>query len=146
MLAFCDKPASSSPPPCGVGNAGSNTAAGHIAVLDTALTQLPDAHRHGPPILVRADTAGCTREFLTHIRSMRERAVSCEFSVGWAIKEKERTAIGAIPTRVWADAIDADGGHRDGAGFAEITGVLPVGLQNSVALRELRFRLRLHTR
>ena len=72
--------------------------------------------------------------------------MSCEFSVGWAIKEKERTAIGAIPTRVWADAIDADGGHRDGAGLAEITGVLPVGLQNSVALRELRFRLRLHTR
>jgi len=26
---------------------------------------------------------------------------------------------------VWADAIDADGGHRDGAGLAEITRVLP---------------------
>jgi hypothetical protein len=26
---------------------------------------------------------------------------------------------------VWTDALDADGGHRDGAGLAEITGVLP---------------------
>ena len=54
------------------GNAGSNTAADHITVLDAALTQLPDHHRHGTPILVRADTAGCTREFLAHIRSRRE--------------------------------------------------------------------------
>ena len=40
-------------------------------------------------------------------------------------RDKERTAISAIPKPVWADAIDADGGHRDGAGLAEITGVLP---------------------
>jgi hypothetical protein len=65
------------------GNAGSNTAADHIAVLDAALAQLPDAHRHGTPVLVRADTAGCTREFLAHIRGLRDTAVSCEFSVGW---------------------------------------------------------------
>jgi hypothetical protein len=51
--------------------------------------------------------------------------VNCEFSVGWAITDKERAAITAIPARVWADAIDADGGHRDGAALAEISGVLP---------------------
>jgi hypothetical protein len=38
------------------GNAGSNTAADHLAVLDRALTQLPDRWRHSDtPILVRAD-------------------------------------------------------------------------------------------
>jgi Transposase DDE domain group 1 len=94
-------------------------------VLDAALAQIPDAHRHGTPILVRADTAGCTREFLGHLRGLRDTAVNCEFSVGWAIRDKERTAITAIPNKVWADAIDADGGHRDGAGLAEITRVLP---------------------
>ena len=52
-------------------------------------------------------------------------AVSCEFSVGWAITAKERAAIAAIPAWLWADAVDADGGHRDGAGLAEITRVLP---------------------
>ena len=125
MLAFCDNTGEFLAAQLRRGNAGSNTAADHIIVLDQALAQLPDAHRHGTPILVRADTAGCTREFLAHVRSRRGGSVSCEFSVGWAVKDKERTAITAIPKTVWADAIDADGGHRDGAGLAEITGVLP---------------------
>jgi hypothetical protein len=125
MLAFCDNTGEFLAAALRRGNAGSNTAADHITVLDAALAQLPDAHRHGTPILVRADTAGCTREFLAHIRSRRDDAVSSEFSVGWAIRDKERTAIGAIPKTMWTDAIDADGGHRDGAGLAEITGVLP---------------------
>jgi hypothetical protein len=125
MLAFCDNTGEFLAAQLRRGNAGSNTAADHITVLDAALAQLPDAHRHGTPILVRADTAGCTREFLAHIRALRDEAVSCEFSVGWAIRDKERAAIGSIPKTVWADAIDADGGHRDGAGLAEITRVLP---------------------
>jgi hypothetical protein len=125
MLAFCDNTGEFLAAVLRRGNAGSNTAADHVAVLDAALMQLPDAHRHGTPILVRADGAGCTREFLAHLRARRDEVVSCEFSVGWAVKDKERVAITAIPTTVWADAIDADGGHRDGAGLAEITHVLP---------------------
>jgi len=125
MLAFCDNTGEFLAARLRRGNAGSNTAADHISVLDAALAQLPDTHRHSTPILVRADTAGCTREFLAHIRGRRDDAVSCEFSVGWAITDKERTAIGVVPARVWVDAIDADGGHRDGAALAEITGVLP---------------------
>jgi hypothetical protein len=125
MLAFCDNTGEFLAAALRRGNAGSNTAVDHVTVLDAALAQIPDQYRHGTPILVRADTAGCTREFLTHIRRLREQAMSCEFSVGWAIRDKERTAIGALPKTVWADAVDADGGHRDGAALAEITGVLP---------------------
>ncbi len=125
MLAFCDNTGEFLAAQLRRGNAGSNTAIDHITVLDAALAQLPDAHRYGTAILVRADTAGCTKEFLTHVRSRRDDAVSCGFSVGWAIRDKERTAISAIPKAVWADAVDADGGHRDGAGLAEITRVLP---------------------
>ncbi|PNG89583.1 hypothetical protein SMF913_25048 [Streptomyces malaysiensis] len=40
------------------GNAGANTASDHITVLDQALAQIPDAHRHGTDILVRTDSAG----------------------------------------------------------------------------------------
>jgi hypothetical protein len=127
LLAFCDNTGEFLAAQLRRGNAGSNTAADHITVLDAALAQLPDAHRHGTPILVRADTAGCTREFLAHLRGLREEAVSCEFSVGWAITVKERAAITAIPKKVWTDAVDADGGHRDGASLAEITRVLPAG-------------------
>lgn len=39
--------------------------------------------------------------------------MSCSFSVGWHITSRER------------DAIDSDRGHRDGAGLAEITALLP---------------------
>ncbi|MGH3684526.1 MAG: hypothetical protein ACRDRU_20680 [Pseudonocardiaceae bacterium] len=51
--------------------------------------------------------------------------MSSSFSVSWAITERERATIGALPKTVWADGIDADGGHRDSAALAEITGVLP---------------------
>lgn len=125
MLAFCDNTGEFLAAQLRRGNAGSNTAADHITVLDQAVAQLPDAHRHGTPILVRADTAGRTRAFLAHLRGLREEAVNYEFSVGWAITKVERAAIGLVPTWGWADAIDADGGHRDGAGLAELTGLLP---------------------
>ena len=126
MLAFLDNTGEFLAASLRRGNAGSNTAADHIAVLDAALAQLPDQHRHGTPILVRADTAGGTQGFLTHLRRLRdEGSVSCEFSVGWAITKTERAAIGLVPAWGWTDAIDADGGHRDGAGLVEITGLLP---------------------
>jgi hypothetical protein len=40
------------------GRAGSNTTADHIIVLDAALAQIPDEHRYGVPLLVRADPPG----------------------------------------------------------------------------------------
>jgi hypothetical protein len=119
LAAFCDNTAEALAGILRRGNAGANTAADHITVLDAALAQIPDEHRHGTPILFRTDTAGCTKAFLGHVRAQREQGVSCEFSVGWAITDRERAAIAAIPKRVWADAVDADGGHRDGAGLAE---------------------------
>jgi Transposase DDE domain group 1 len=98
LLAFCDNTGEFLAAQLRKGNAGSNTAIDHITVLDAALAQLPDHPRYGTPILVRADGAGCTREFLAHIRRLRDQeSVSCGFSVGWAITERERAAIGAIP-------------------------------------------------
>jgi Transposase DDE domain group 1 len=109
------------------GNAGSNTAADHITVLDAALAQIPDAYRHGHPILVRADGAGCTKAFLAHIRSVRDSGVSCEFSVGWTITAREHTAIATLRAGDWTPASDVDGEPRpvDEAAVAEITGLLP---------------------
>ncbi len=51
------------------GRAGSNTTADHITVLDQALAQIPDQHRYGTPILLRADSAGSSHGFLAHLRS-----------------------------------------------------------------------------
>ena len=109
------------------GNAGANTAADHMTVLDAALEQIPDTHRHGVPVLVRADGAGCSKAFLGHIRSLRQQHVLTEFSVGWAVTDRERAAIARLPERAWTDALDADGRHRDGAHVAELTGLLRTG-------------------
>jgi hypothetical protein len=106
------------------GRAGSNTAADHIDVLDRALAQIPDHHRHGEPILVRADTAGCTRAFLAHIRALRKTGIDIRFSVGAPIDDRVREAITALPDDVWYPAIEADGQVREGAQVAEITGLL----------------------
>jgi hypothetical protein len=108
------------------GRAGSNTTADHITVLDQALAQIPDAYRHGTPILIRSDSAGCTSGFLAHIRSLREVGITTSFSVGVAITEPIREAIRQATD--WIPALDADGDLRDGAEICEITDLLPADL------------------
>ncbi|MYR60951.1 IS1380 family transposase, partial [Streptomyces sp. SID625] len=108
------------------GNAGANSAADHISVLDAALAQIPDAHRHGTDILIRADSAGSAKAFLTHIRALRSRGIHASFSVGWPVTEPVRRAIRAVPQHLWHPATDQDGSLRDGAEVAELTG--PVDL------------------
>ena len=127
LLAFCDNTGEFLAAQLRPGNAGSNTAADHIDVLVAALAQVPDQHRHGHPILIRADGAGCTKAFLAYVRSLREQAVSCEFSVGWTITTREHTAIAVLPPSAWTPAVDTEGQPRpiDEAAVTEITGLLP---------------------
>jgi hypothetical protein len=82
------------------GRAGSNTTADHVIVLDDALAQIPDAHRHGTPILIRSDSAGCTHGLLAHIRSLRSQGLDARFSVGVAITEPIRHASATPPPRL----------------------------------------------
>ncbi|MCA1698485.1 MAG: IS1380 family transposase [Actinobacteria bacterium] len=97
------------------GNAGSNTAADHFAVLALALEQLPapDLDRE---ILVRADIGGATHAFCGDCRDAKIR-----FSVGYELSETVRAAILDLPETAWVQAIDADGEDRDGAWVAELT-------------------------
>lgn len=106
------------------GNSGANTAADHITVLDQALAQIPDAHRHGTDILVRADSAGSAKAFLTHIRDLRKRGIRTFFSVGYAITGPVRRAVRAMPDHLWHPALNQDGTLRDGAEVAELTGMV----------------------
>jgi DDE family transposase len=108
------------------GRAGSNTTADHISVLDDALAQIPDAHRHGAPILIRSDSAGCTHGLLAHIRGLRAHGVDTSFSVGVAITEPIRQAIlHAKQHSLWVPALDGDGQPREGAEIYELTGLVP---------------------
>ncbi|WP_405850799.1 IS1380 family transposase [Streptomyces niveus] len=119
------------------GNSGANTDADHIAVLDDALAQIPDAHRYGTQILVRADSAGSAKAFLTHIRALREQGLNLRFSVGYAVTEPVRRAIRSLPEALWHPALDQNGTLRDGAEVAELTGMVdlagyPVGTRITV--------------
>jgi hypothetical protein len=102
------------------GRAGSNTTTDHITVLDQALAQIPDAHRHGTPILLRSDSAGSSHGFLAHIRSWRDRHLDIRFSVGAAITEPVREAIRTATG--WVPAVDTGGDLREHAEVCEITG------------------------
>jgi len=96
------------------GNAGSNTAADHIAVLERALAQLP-AGTANRGTLVRCDSGGATHDFLAAVAA-RELC----FSVGYEISERVRAAILALPESSWVPALDAEGCKRDGAWVAEL--------------------------
>ena len=127
LLAFCDNTREALAGMLRAGNAGSNTAADHVAVLDQALAQIPDDHRHGYPVLVRADGAGSSKALLAHIRALREQHVATEFSVGWALTAREHAAIAALPASAWTPAIDVEGDPREGAAVTELGGLLPAG-------------------
>jgi DDE family transposase len=101
------------------GNAGSNTAADHIAATRLALAQLPKAARRR--VLIRADSGGGTHEFLAWLAKPGRRLA---YSVGFTMTDDVQDAVGTIPARAWTPAYDGDGHVRDGAWVAELTGLL----------------------
>ena len=111
------------------GNAAANNAADHLTVLDQSIGQLPPeiavGHRPGDdpdlvarPVMVRTDSAGCTRAF---INGCRER------NIGFGVVARQTAQIhGAIgrlsvlDTR-WVRTERHEGTHRHVAHVAEIT-------------------------
>jgi hypothetical protein len=98
------------------GNAGANTAADHITVLDRALEQIPAEHVEQIEILVRADSAGATHGLIDYCRE-----ASIRFSVGYELTETVRAAILKIPADAWVSALAQDGSERNNGEVAEIT-------------------------
>jgi hypothetical protein len=96
------------------GNAGFNTAADHIEVLERSLAQLPE-RAIGRGLLVRCDRAGATHAFLDHVDARGFR-----FSVGLDLSEPVREAILALPESSWRPALAQDGADREGAWVAEL--------------------------
>lgn len=98
------------------GNAGSGTAADHVAVLDDALAQLPVVPET-VEIIARADSAGLSHGFLDACRARQVR-----FVVGHRLTADLAKILVSVPERAWRPAITADGSdERDGAEVTEIT-------------------------
>jgi len=117
------------------GNAGSGTAADHIAILGAALAQLP-CDPHTTEVIVRTDSAALSHEFLV---ACRERA--CRFVVGHALTAELAALVVKAPAARWIPAISADGqDEREGAEVAEVSDLVdlsgwPVGTR-MIARRE----------
>ena len=103
------------------GRAGSNTAADHVAVVREALAQTPGISRRRPgrKVLIRADGGGGTHAFLDWLS-----ARGLGFSVGWTLAGGDEQLIRNLPAAAWTPAYDSQGGLRDGAFVAELTGLL----------------------
>ncbi len=88
------------------GNAGSNTVADHLDVLDAALAA-PPAIPEDTPMLVRADGAGATHGFVEALR-----AKGIRFSVGFDVTAKVRAAVAEVDESAWVDVPDPDQPNR----------------------------------
>ncbi len=114
------------------GNAGANTVADHVSVLDAAIAQLPGdiaaGHRAGDgqelverEVVVRTDSAGCTEDFL---KACRER------HVGFYVSARSNAQVTAAIfdaigiEEVWLPALGKDGEAKDGAAVAELTSLI----------------------
>lgn len=118
LLAFLDRPEiSGGEALAGIlrpGNAGSNTAADHITVLNQAIDALPAHVRPGadnsPGVLVRNDSAGASHKFADHCREQE-----VEFSFGYFLTQPVQQVVDQIPAKLWQAAINTDSSIRDGA-------------------------------
>jgi len=122
MMAFVDHGAGGTGEPLAAmlrpGRANASDAADQIAVLDAAVTQLPEAARDR--VLVRGDTGSGVKELLWHIH---HRGLS--YSVGVYGRQPVLDALAALPRQAWRRALDANGCPREGAQVAELTRWLP---------------------
>ena len=111
------------------GNAGSNTAADHVRVLDEAISQLPgdvqaghhvgdDASLVGREVVCRTDSGGTTAAFTAALRARNIRFFTSAMSndqVQAAIFDAEGIE------EVWVPALTKDGEQRDGSSVCELT-------------------------
>ncbi len=129
MLCFADATGEALAAMLRPGNAAANNIADHLAVLDAAIGQLPEqvsvGHRPGDdaglvkrPVMVRADSAGCTGGFVSGCR---------ERNVGFAVVARRTPQIHAaiLATSVdhdaWQPATRQDGEARADAKVIELT-------------------------
>jgi hypothetical protein len=106
--------------------------ADHITVLDEAVAQLPAdiaaGHHQGDKsnlvkrdVIMRADSAGCTEDFLAACRAR---------NVGFFVSARKNAQVTAAifdaigVEEVWLPALDQAGEMKDGAAVAELTSLI----------------------
>ena len=94
------------------GSAGSNTTADHLQLLDAAIAAVPPGFRR--KLMVTCDGAGASHGLIARLDTLAaRRGYELTYSVGWALGEREKTALRLIPEQAWQSAIDARGEIRE---------------------------------
>jgi hypothetical protein len=94
------------------GSAGSNTAADHLAITDAAIAALPPGLRRR--LMITADGAGASHDLIRHLDKLAaRRGYELTYSVGWALGEREKTALRLVPAQAWQAAIGTRGEVRE---------------------------------
>jgi Transposase DDE domain group 1 len=124
LTAWCDNTGESLAGKLRAGCAGSNTVNDHIEVLSAAIAQIPGRYRRD--LLITCDGAGATQDLLAHITSLNRPGWRTEYSVGFDLDARARTAIARVPASGWQHVLDGDGQPRDldEAAVVELTGLL----------------------
>jgi len=114
------------------GNAGANTVADHVTVLDAAIAQLPTAiaagHRPGDDpslverdVVVRADSAGCTEGFLAACRAR---------NIGFFVSARSNAQVTAAIfdaigiDEVWLPSLTQTGNDKPHSAVVELTSLI----------------------
>lgn len=122
LFAFLDYGAKATGEPLAflqrTGSAGSNTAKDHTELSAMAVRALPSHHPRGKKILFRADTAGCTYEYLSWLTAPGR---GYQFSVTYAENVQTKAAVEALPKKAWNVARDGHGRTQSRRHVAEIT-------------------------
>ena len=94
------------------GSAGSNTAADHLAIVDAAIAALPPGLRRR--LMITCDGAGASHDLVRHLDKLAaRRGYELTYSIGWALGEREKTALRLVPEQAWQAAIDGRGEVRE---------------------------------
>ncbi len=113
------------------GNAGSFTAADHLAVLTASFAQVPAGWR--TDVLVSTDGAGASHEVIDHLSALNtapehgRRGRRVEYTIGWPLEQRTLSGIEQLPTSDWGAAVHADGALDPAAQVADLTGILRRG-------------------
>jgi len=128
LAAWCDNTGEALALQLRPGNAGSNTAADHLAVLTEAISQVPDPQRRD--LLITVDGAGATLELIRHLTALNAvHGRRVHYSVGFDLDHRARAAIALVHEQDWQHVWNREGHPRDldgehGAGVVELTGLL----------------------
>ncbi|MGH3866304.1 MAG: IS1380 family transposase [Pseudonocardiaceae bacterium] len=113
------------------GNAGSFTAADHIAVLNATFGQIPAGWR--ADVLVTIDGAGASHEVIDYLSGLNtavahgKRGRRVEYSIGWPVDERTMAGIEQLREDDWGEGLDTDGEVDPQAQVADLTGLLRHG-------------------